>query len=261
MSGATAPSAIRIEDLTVAYDRIPAVHHLNGSFAPGSLTAIAGPNGAGKSTLLKTLVGILKPDQGRVVVSGGTAVGYLPQRSEIERSFPIRVWDMTALGLWPENGVVSAIGKDQVARIADALRAVGLENMARRPIGTLSAGQFQRMLFARLLVQDPQIILLDEPFSALDERTSGDLLAVIERWHRQGRTIIAVLHEMEQIQTHFPQCLLMAREPVAWGPTGAVLTPENLMRARHLSQAWHDDDAEAAPTKTLAAGERSHEHP
>ena len=154
MSGATAPSAIRIEDLTVAYDRIPAVHHLNGSFAPGSLTAIAGPNGAGKSTLLKTLVGILKPDQGRVVVSGGTAVGYLPQRSEIERSFPIRVWDMTALGLWPENGVVSAIGKDQVARIADALRAVGLENMARRPIGTLSAGQFQRVLFARLLVQD-----------------------------------------------------------------------------------------------------------
>ena len=261
MTDAAPQSAIRLQDLTVAYDRIPAVHHLSGSFAAGSLTAIVGPNGAGKSTLLKTLVGILKPDQGRVVVSGGTTVGYLPQRSEIDRSFPIRVWDMTALGLWNENGVFAAIGKAQVARMSDALRAVGLENMARRPIGALSAGQFQRMLFARLLVQDPQVILLDEPFSALDERTSGDLLPVIKRWHAQGRTIIAVLHEMELIQAHFPQCLLMAREPVAWGPTAAVLTPENLTRARHLSQTWHDDDADTAPAEVVATGEHRHEHP
>ena len=232
--------AVTIDDLTVAYDRIPAVHHLSGTFGAGSLTAIVGPNGAGKSTLLKAVAGLMKPDQGRITVADGGAVGYLPQRADIERSFPISVWDLVALGLWREAGALRAIEGQRLAGIRDALHMVGLEGLSRRAIGTLSAGQFQRVLFARLIVQDSPVILLDEPFTSLDERTTSDLLKVVGKWHEDGRTVIAVLHEMEHVIAHFPHCLLMAREPVAWGVTREVLSPTNLDRARRLAHGFNE---------------------
>jgi len=234
--------AISIEDLTVAYDREPAVHHLNGRFEPGSLTAIVGPNGAGKSTLLKTIVGVLRPDDGRISVgiNSRRQIGYLPQQADIDRTFPINVWDTVALGLWKEVGVFGAVSADQRARIQQALATTGLEGLGNRPVGTLSVGQVQRVLFARLLAQDAKIILLDEPFAAVDERTTADLMNILTRWHAESRTIIAVLHDIEQVRANFPTSLLIAREPVAWGPTDTVLTGENLARARALSHVWSD---------------------
>jgi zinc/manganese transport system ATP-binding protein len=238
------PAAIEIADLTVAYDRRPAVHHLSGTFAAGSLTAIAGPNGAGKSTLLKAIVGILKPDQGRL--SLGTldrrAVAYLPQQAEIDRSFPITVADTVALGLWRDVGIFGAVGADQRRRVREALAAVGIDGLGARPVGSLSAGQLQRVMFARLMLQDAPIILLDEPFAAVDSRTTADLLDLVHRWHREGRTVLAVLHDLEQVRSHFPESLLLAREPVAWGPTPEVLTPDNLTRARRLAEGWIEAD-------------------
>jgi zinc/manganese transport system ATP-binding protein len=236
------PLSIGLEDLTVAYDREPAVHHLTGTFAQGSMTAIVGPNGAGKSTLLKTIAGLLKADEGRVVRQGikTRQIGYLPQIAEVDRSFPINVWDTVMLGLWNETGVLGGASQAQKDRVCDAIATVGLAAFEHRPVGTLSAGQFQRVMFARLVTQDARVILLDEPFAAVDERTSRDLLAIIEGWHGEGRTIIAVLHEVEQVRAHFPDCLLLARELVGWGPTASVLTSANLGRARHLAQHWHD---------------------
>ncbi len=236
---------IDIEDLTVAYDRRPAVHHLSGSFAQGSLTAIVGPNGAGKSTLLKSIVGLLPASQGRIVL-GGLARGdlaYLPQQAEIDRSFPIDVADTAALGLWNEIGLWSAITGERRRRVGEALARVGLDGFAHHPIGNLSAGQFQRVLFARLIVQDARVILLDEPFAAIDERTTADLLAIVQRWHEEGRTVIAVLHDIEEVRAHFPYTLLLAREKVAWGPTGEALTEETLARARALAQGWTNGHA------------------
>jgi zinc/manganese transport system ATP-binding protein len=237
-----ADGAIKIEDLTVAYDREPAVHHLSGTFAPGSLTAIVGPNGAGKSTLLKTIVGTLRPDDGRIFlgVDSKRQIGYLPQQADIDRTFPINVWDTVALGLLQETGIFGAVRPEQKARIHKALATTGLEGLGGRPIGTLSVGQFQRVLFARLLVQDARIILLDEPFAAVDERTTADLMNLLSGWHSQSRTIIAVLHDIDQVRAHFPTSLLIAREPVAWGETSSVLTDENLARARKLSHLWTD---------------------
>ena len=99
----------------------------------------------------------------------------------------------------------------------------------------------QRALFARLLLQDAQVLLLDEPFTAIDERTTGDLLVLIARWHGEGRTIIAILHDFDLVRRHFPQTLLLAREAVAWGPTAAVLSPANLARATRMCEAFETD--------------------
>lgn len=231
---------IALHDVTIAYERHPAVHHLSGAFAPGSLTAIIGPNGAGKSTLLKALAGLLRPDAGRIERNGleRHRVAYLPQVPELDRRFPISVLDTVATGHWPRVGWHRAI--DAPARWAamEAIAAVGLSGFEARPIGTLSAGQFQRALFARLMLQDAAVILLDEPFNAIDARTVADLVALVERWHREGRTVIAVLHDLEQTRRHFPEALLLARERIAWGKTADVLTPANLERARHMAESW-----------------------
>jgi zinc/manganese transport system ATP-binding protein len=245
----TSHRGIRLDDVTVSFDREPAVHHVSGTFPAGSMTAIVGPNGAGKSTLLKAMVGIVQPDQGHVVLEGlsRAELGYLPQLAEVDRTFPISVSDAVGLGLWHRIGLFKATTGRDGDIIKAALATVGLEAVAKRSIGTLSVGQFQRLLFARLIVQDPQMLLLDEPFAALDERTTHDLLGLMLGWHRQGRTVIAVLHELDQVEAHFPSCLLMAREPIAWGPTASVLTPGNLREARGLAHDWHGEVKAARP--------------
>ncbi len=123
------------------------------------------------------------------------------------------------------------------------MAAVGLTGFEPRPIGTLSGGQMQRALFARLLLQDAAVILLDEPFTAIDAKTSADLLALVRRWHDEARTVVAVLHDLDVVKRTFPQTLLIAREAIAWGETGTVLSPENLLKARRMVEA-HDPHAE-----------------
>jgi zinc/manganese transport system ATP-binding protein len=243
-------AAIAFEDLTLGYDRHPAVHHLAGRIEPGSLTAIVGPNGAGKSTLLKGVVGLLRPLAGRIRIEAGAGaqdgerIAYLPQAAEIDRSFPISVFDLVATGLWRRTGLFGSVGRADRAAVAEALAAVGLTGFERRAIGTLSGGQMQRALFARLLLQDAGIILLDEPLTAIDARTAADLIELVRRWHAETRTVVAVLHDMDLARRVFPSTLLIAREPVAWGPTAEVLTPANLLRARAMLEA-HDPHAHA----------------
>lgn len=234
------PPAIKIDDLTVAYDRHPAVHHLSGSFARGSLTAIVGPNGAGKSTLLKSIIGLMRPSEGRITFTGLKRgdIAYLPQQAEIDRSFPITVADTVALGHWRQTGIWRAISGPRWKEVAQALEKVGLKGFENHSIAKLSTGQFQRVLFARLLVQNASVILLDEPFAAIDERTTADLMEIIHFWHAQGRTVIAVLHDMDEVKAHFPTTLLMARELIGWGNTSEIVTDAQLRRARALSDAW-----------------------
>jgi zinc/manganese transport system ATP-binding protein len=248
-------AAIRLDDVTLGYERRPAVHHLSGSFAPGTLTAIVGPNGAGKTTLLKGLVGLLTPLDGRIAVAGrATDIAYLPQQAAIDRSFPISVLDAVMLGYWRRSGGFGGISAAMLEQAADALAAVGLRGFERRPIDSLSAGQFQRTLFARLLLQDAAVILLDEPFNAIDARTTRDLLDLVQRWHGERRTVIAVLHDLDQVRDGFPDALLLAREPIAWGPTAEVLKAENLLRARAMLEAWNEG---AAVCRRQAMPERS----
>jgi zinc/manganese transport system ATP-binding protein len=227
---------IAVRNLTVAHGRHPAVHHLSFTLTPGSLTAVVGPNGAGKSSLLRAIAGLHKPSEGRIegVVPG--AVALLPQQALLDRAFPLSCRDVVLFGLWREAGLFRAM--PDAARAETALEAVGLTGFARRPVGSLSAGQFQRVLFARLLLQDAPVILLDEPFNALDARTAADLLRVVRRWHGEGRTILAVLHDLELVRREFPETLLLAREAIAFGPTEKALSAENRLRARMMAEAW-----------------------
>jgi zinc/manganese transport system ATP-binding protein len=231
--------ALAFQDLTLGYDRLPAVRGLRTEIAEGSLTAIVGPNGAGKSTLLKGVIGTLAPLGGRVSFGalGREDIAYLPQQSDIDRSFPLSVVDLVAMGLWREMGPFGRLSRGHRARVAAAISAVGLTGFEGRPIGSLSGGQMQRALFARLLLQDARLVLLDEPFTAIDARTMVDLLAVVRRWHGEGRTVLAVLHDFDTVRAHFPRTLMLARELVAHGPTERVLTAENQFRARQMCEA------------------------
>jgi len=247
---ATALAALTLHNLTVSYRQHPALHHVSGSFAQGSLTAVIGPNGAGKSTLLKSLAGLVPVDpHARVERAPDLRLAYLPQQSELDRSFPLDVRDCVLMGLWAHTGAWGHCTPAMQARVDAALHAVGLQGFERRPVGTLSSGQLQRALFARLLVQDAQLILLDEPFNAVDSATTAGLLALVQQWHRQGRTVVAVLHDNAQVHAHFPQTLLLARECIAWGPTAEVLTDTNLARARSMAEAW-DETAEVCEVDT-----------
>jgi zinc/manganese transport system ATP-binding protein len=236
---------LQFRDVTLGYDRHPAVHHLSGDIAAGALLAVVGPNGAGKSTLFRGLVGILKPLAGAISLGGIDArdIAYLPQSAEIDRSFPITVLDFVGTGLWRATGLFGGIGKAERGKIAGALAAVGLTGFENRTIGTLSGGQMQRLLFARVMLQDARLIVLDEPFNAIDERTSGDLLALVKRWHGEGRTVVAALHDIDLVRAHFPETLLLAREQVAWGATAQVLTADNLTAARRMCEAFDDTAA------------------
>lgn len=236
-------AAIDLHDLTLTYERRPAVHHANGRFAAGSLTAIVGPNGAGKSTLIKAIAGTLKPAVGRVERNqlATRHIGYLPQAAEIDRSFPLSVADTVMMGTWRSIGAFRGATRKHAQQAQEALGAVGLAGFEQRSISSLSSGQFQRVLFARLLLQDASVILLDEPFTAIDARTTRDLLQLISTWHGQGRTVIAVLHDIEQVRQHFPSTLLLAREIIAWGDTADILNDDNLRRAKNMAEHWNPD--------------------
>ncbi len=232
--------AISLQNLTLGYERHPAVHHLSGVFESGSMTAVVGPNGSGKSTLLKGITGLLRPlggriDRGRLRT---TQIAYLPQRLEVDRSFPITVLDIVILGLWHHIGIFGGMKRMFWEKAAHALCTVGLDGFEARAISDLSGGQFQRVMFARMLLQDSPVVVLDEPFTSIDAQTTRDLFQVIQRWHAENRTIIAVLHDFDQVRAFFPRTLLIARELIGWGETHQVMTEENLLLSRRMSEAW-----------------------
>ncbi|MEM1038682.1 MAG: zinc ABC transporter ATP-binding protein AztA [Pseudomonadota bacterium] len=236
----SAAPALTFDDLTLGYDGHAAVHHLNGTVELGSLTAVVGANGSGKSTLLKGIVGALRPIDGSVTCAPGQRIAYLPQLSELDRSFPATVGDLVGLGHWPRRGLLGRHSRDDRNRAKQAMMAVGLEGFEKRGIDTLSGGQLQRALFARVLVQDADLVLLDEPFNAVDAATVRDLVALIQRWHGEGRTVLVVVHDLDLVREHFPNALLLARRPIAWGATDETLRPENLLRARRFDEAWDE---------------------
>jgi zinc/manganese transport system ATP-binding protein len=235
---------VRLDAVTLRHGALAAVTGLTGAFQPGSLTAVVGPNGAGKTTLLRALAGLHSPQAGTIDRGGLRAadIALLPQASRPDRMFPLTCLDVAAQGLFPRLGAFRAASPAQADQVVAALAAVGLQGAEKKPIGALSAGQFQRLLFARLLLQDAKLLLLDEPFNAVDAPTTAALLALLRQWHRDGRTVIAVLHDLEMVQRIFPETLLLAGQAIAWGPTAAVLTTANRRRARFGPNDWSGDD-------------------
>lgn len=216
---------ITLQKAKIGYGSTPLFSPLSGHFTAGSLTAVIGVNGAGKSTLLKTLAGLQPLRGGSLHFSGNQPpkMAYLPQKEELDRHFPIRVSDLVAMGTWVRSGMFSGLSKRAAQHIAEALECVDMTSMAARPVGELSGGQLQRALFARLLVQQAPLILLDEPFSGIDGATIKLLVQVIEELHRKKRTLIAVLHDISLVINHFPQALLLTPQCCHWGNADQVL--------------------------------------
>lgn len=249
---------IEIHHLCVRYGELVALQDVDGAIAPGTSLAVVGPNGGGKSTLLKAIAGVVKPCDGHVHVQG--RVAYLPQQSSVDRNVPITVSELVSFGLWRETGWFGAVGPAQRARIEDALATVGLAAFARRRIDALSAGQLQRALFARLLLDEAEIVLLDEPFTAMDAATSAQLAALFAQWQHQGRTVIAALHDLGEVRQYFPETLVVAGRKLAWGKTDAVLTPDLIGNAFAFATADHHHAEPHAHPHTHTHGHDHHDN-
>lgn len=224
---------IKINDLNVYYQQNIALKNISTTIDDGDLVAIVGPNGAGKSTLLKSIMQQITVSSGSIDLGnfGLKNIAYLPQSNQIDHAFPITVTEFVAGGAWQRTSFWRMFSRHEQKLLQQALAKVDLEDMAERHISQLSGGQFQRMLFARMLLQNADILLLDEPFSAIDAQTTELLLAVINECRQQGKTIIAVIHDLALVQRHFPSTLLVATELIAAGKTENVLTQANLVKA------------------------------
>ncbi|HIC1790776.1 TPA: metal ABC transporter ATP-binding protein [Escherichia coli] len=208
---------IDIKELRVGYNHSPVTTIINGHIAAGSMTAIVGENGCGKSTLLKTLAGFLPPVNGCIIwPHGRPVIGWLAQRNTLESDFPIVVQDVVSMGLWPRVSLFRSMHCRERLRIAAALERVGLLHLAKSPVETLSGGQFQRMLFTRVWLQQAPLVMLDEPLTGVDENTSNVLMSLIEEMHQRGQTILAVLHDTPRVQRHFPCVLRLESERCVW---------------------------------------------
>lgn len=227
---------LRLNNVTLAWGNRTILKDISGSFKKGSFTAIVGPNGAGKSTLIKAIVGQLPLKSGEIVLADEfkRELSLLPQQTELDRDFPMTTFDLVSMGVWRDLGPFRSLSSTQRHRIMQALLQVGLVEQAQDLIGSLSGGQLQRAFFARLLVRDAQVIILDEPFAAVDEETQESLLPILQQWHEDGRTILIVLHDEELVKRLVPETLIIGRGIVAWGPTAEVYTTENMQRAQRL---------------------------
>ncbi len=223
---------LSLQNLTLGYYKHPVVHHLNLEIQEGTTTAIIGPNGGGKSTLLKGIMGFIKPLSGNIISQvSKDNTAYLPQTSTVDKTFPITTSELAATGLWKQKGWFRRYTKDDFEKIKAAIQTVHMHGMEHEPLKSLSGGQIQRALFARLILQDANLILLDEPFNAIDFKTTDDLLHIIEHWKKAGKTIIAVLHNYQQVIEHFDNAVLLSRELIAYGPPKEVINDKNITLA------------------------------
>lgn len=228
------PLAIR--GLTVSYGEAPAVFSVDATVPRGSMTAIVGPNGAGKSTLLKAALGIVPRVSGTVAVFGLpledalARIAYVPQRASVDWDFPTRVIDVVLMGLYRELGLLGRLRPRHRERALACLDRVGMRDFAERQIGALSGGQQQRVFLARALAQNADLYLLDEPFAGVDAATEKAIIAVLKTLRDEGRTVVAVHHDLSTVPEYFDRVLLLNLRKIAEGPVAEVFTEENLQR-------------------------------
>jgi manganese/zinc/iron transport system ATP- binding protein len=230
-------SPLSIRGLTVSYGEKPAVFSVDVSFRPGQMTAIVGPNGAGKSTLLKAALGIIRPLSGQVTSLGRplndqrARIAYVPQRASVDWDFPARVLDVVMMGLTRELGLLGRVRASHRTRAMACLDRVGMAGFAHRQIGQLSGGQQQRVFLARALAQEADLYLLDEPFAGVDAATEKAIIAVLHGLRAEGKTVIAVHHDLATVAEYFDRVFLINTTAIAEGPVAEVFTPDHLQTA------------------------------
>lgn len=234
---------LEIRNLTLGYPDLTLFRGLSMDVERGRILAILGANGSGKSTFVKMLLGLLDPLSGRLSWPTGQPkeIGYLAQMTEFDRRFPLRVRDLVAMGAWKGFGFRGSLDPDTNAKVASAMDAAGVLDIADRSLHTLSGGQLQRALFARVIMQDAPLILLDEPFAAVDQTTEAHLLTLIDRWRDEGRAVILVVHDLSSVLDHCDTAVLLGNGEAHHGSVETILTPERLVAQNYLSEsqaAW-----------------------
>ena len=234
---AQATSPLSIKGMTVFYDQKPAIFSVDATFRKGTLTAIVGPNGAGKSTLLKAALGLVKPLSGTASVFGAPLedmrrrVAYVPQRAAVDWDFPARVKDVVAMGLYGDLGLLGRFTGRHNRRVMACLERVGMEDFANRQIGQLSGGQQQRVFLARALAQEADLYVLDEPFAGVDAATERAIIDVLKALRDDGKTVIAVHHDLSTVREYFDDVLILNVRKVSEGPVDDAFTEEALNQA------------------------------
>ncbi len=230
-------TVVAVRDLWAGYDGTSALESISFELGAGALVGLAGPNGSGKSTLLKMLLGLLKPWRGSIELFGQPIdgarrrIGYAPQAELADWDFPATVGDVVMMGRFGRIGLLRRPKAADRDAVASALAQVGLEALARRQIGELSGGQQRRMLIARALAQEADLLLLDEPMVGLDATTQHDLLALFETLRNAGKTLLVATHDLSCVAGCFDLTLLLNRRLVAFGPPNEIFTPEILSEA------------------------------
>lgn len=213
MTSAPLPHSITLKNIHAAYGHHIALEDVNLTIKPQDFVAIIGPNGGGKSTLIKLICSLLHPSAGEIHFEGLDIgdIAYLPQQNTLDHYFPITVRDVVAMGLYKSVGPFRKPNEGEQARVQACIEEVGLKGFEDRQIATLSGGQFQRMLFARLMAQDAKVLLLDEPFSAIDDATTEKLIHLLIKWNKAGKTVAIVLHDTHLIEAYFEKTFYVRR--------------------------------------------------
>ena len=252
--------AIEVADLTVAYGERPVLWDVDMTVPPGVLMAIVGPNGAGKTTLIKAVLGLVRPAAGRILVHGRPyreerrLVAYVPQRGSVDWDFPTDVLDVVTMGRYGTLGWLRRPGREERAAALRALEQVGMDAYAGRQISQLSGGQQQRVFLARALVQDAQVYLMDEPFQGVDATTERAIVELLRRLRSDGKTVVAVHHDLQTVPEYFDAVTLLNVRRVASGPVDEVFTEDNL-RLAYGARAGFLARNGRAPTPEAAAQE------
>ena len=230
---------LEIRNLALGYPDLTLFRGLSMDVDRGATLAILGANGSGKSTFVKMLMGLMRPLSGKLCWPNGPPreIGYLAQMTEFDRRFPLRVRDLVAMGAWKGFGLGGRLDRDTGAKVAAAMEAAGVLDIADRSLHRLSGGQLQRALFARVIMQDAPLILLDEPFAAVDQSTEAHLLSLIDRWRDEGRAVVLVVHDLSSVLDHCDNALLLGNGEACHGPVHAILKPDRLVAQGYLSES------------------------
>jgi manganese/zinc/iron transport system ATP- binding protein len=229
-----AEKAIEVTDLTIAYRDKPVLWDVDMDVPSGILMAIVGPNGAGKTTMIKSILGLIKPAAGQVLVYGKPyeeqrhLVGYVPQRGSVDWDFPTSVLDVVMMGRYGALGWLKRPGASERAAALDALDKVGMKAFAERQISQLSGGQQQRVFLARALVQDAQLYFMDEPFQGVDATTERAIVTLLQELRSAGKTVVVVHHDLQTVPEYFDWVTMLNVRRIASGPVKDVFTEQNL---------------------------------
>jgi manganese/zinc/iron transport system ATP- binding protein len=227
-------AAIEVTDLTVAYHEKPVLWDVDLDVPPGVLMAVVGPNGAGKTTMIKSILGLIKPAAGQVLIYGKPyqdqrkLVGYVPQRGSVDWDFPTSVLDVVTMGTYGSLGWIRRPGRSERDKALAALDQVGMQSFAQRQISQLSGGQQQRVFLARALVQNAQVYIMDEPFQGVDATTERAIVSLLQTLRAEGKTVVVVHHDLQTVPEYFDWVTLINVRRIASGPVKDVFTEKNL---------------------------------